>query len=142
MGSANNTMAPAADYGEGRDAANIPNLHEHCDPARAKPMHTTTTARDQGMAWTLNTTTPQDRAAIASALLRGFDLVTPLRAEDALQRAGFEWPAHVSPRCLGAIVSHLARTGLIVEQGWTKGRMGRSHAGRVSLWLRVAGGAP
>jgi hypothetical protein len=142
MGTANNAMAPAADDGEGRDAANIPNLHEQVEPASAKPMHTAAAARDQGMARTLNATTPQDRAAIVSALLRGLDPLLPLRAEDALPRAGFEWPAHVSPRCLGAIVSHLARTGLIVEQGWTKGRKGRSHAGRVSLWLRVGGGAP
>jgi len=142
MGPANNTIAPAADDGEGRDAANIPNLHGQGDPARVNPMHTATAARDQGMARALNATTPQDRAAIASALLRGLDPVTPLRAEDALPRAGFDWPAHVKPRCLGAIVSHLARTGLIVEQGWTKGRKGRSHAGRVSLWLRAGRGEP
>lgn len=139
MGPANNTMAPAVISGEGRDAANIPNLQDQGEPARANPMHTATAARDQAMARTLNTTTPQDRAAIASALLRGFDPVAPLRAEDALARAAFDWPAHVSPRCLGAIVSHLARIGLIVEHGWTKGRTGRSHAGRVSLWLRAGG---
>lgn len=138
MGPANNAMAPAADDGEGRDAANVSTLPRQDEQASAKPMHSAALARDQGMARTLTTTTAQDRAAIAAALLRGFDPVKPLRAEDALACADFAWPVHVNARCLGAIVSHLARIGMIVEQGWTKGRQGRSHAGRVSLWLRGA----
>jgi hypothetical protein len=83
-------------------------------------------------------TSPEDRASIAAAVLHGLDPVEPCRVEDALARAAFTWPASARPRCLGAIVSHLSRAGLIAETGWTKGRHGRSHAGRVSLWVRVA----
>lgn len=94
-------------------------------------------ARNQGMNHALFSTSSDDRAAIAAALLRGMDLVEPRRAEDALAKVSFPWPPSAKPRSLGAIVSHLARAGLITEVGWTKGRHGRSHAGRVSLWLRA-----
>jgi hypothetical protein len=96
-------------------------------------------ARDEGMARSLSAITDQDRTAITTALLTGFDPLVPKRAEDAL--AGF-WPPSAPPRSLGAIISHLSRRGLIVESGWTKGRSGRSHAGRVSLWRLSKGGAP
>ena len=94
-------------------------------------------ARNQGMNHALFSTSPEDRAAIAAAILRGMDSVEPRRAEDALAKVSFPWPPSAKPRSLGAIVSHLARSGLITEVGWTKGRHGRSHAGRVSLWLRA-----
>ncbi len=94
-------------------------------------------ARDRGMDRVLYATSPTDRAAIAAALLRGFDTEKPMTAEDALVRAVFVWPASARPRSLGAIVSHLSRAGLIIETAWTKGRLGRPHAGRVSLWLKV-----
>ena len=101
------------------------------------PMHRAGWLRDRGMSRSLHATPPEDRAAIAAALLRGFDHQESRRAEDALQAANFVWPKTATPRVLGAIVSHLARIGLIKEEGWTKGRMGRSHFGRVSLWRKV-----
>jgi hypothetical protein len=94
-------------------------------------------ARNVGMATVLDTTTSEQRAAISNAILSGLDATEGRRAEDALALVGFIWPAAVKPRSLGAIVSRLARTGQIIECGWTKGRLGRSHAGRVSLWLRA-----
>ena len=97
-------------------------------------------ARNLGMDHALFSTSRDDRAAIADAILRGMDSVEPRRAEDALAKAAFPWPPSATPRSLGAIVSHLSRVGLITEVGWTKGRHGRSHAGRVSLWLRATGG--
>jgi hypothetical protein len=94
-------------------------------------------ARNQGMDRALFSTSRDDRAAIAAAILRGMDLVEPRRVEDALAKASFPWPPSANPKSLGAIVSHLSRVGLIKEVGLTKGRSGRSHAGRVSLWLKV-----
>ena len=94
-------------------------------------------ARNQGMDHALFSTSSEDRAAIAAAILRGMDLVEPRRAEDALAKFSFPWPPSAKPRSLGGIVSHLARVGLIKETGWTKGRHGRSHAGRVSLWVKA-----
>jgi len=134
MGPANNTIAPAANDGEGLNANNAKIVATSPPGANFHPMHAES-ARNHGMANTLAVITAQDRAAITSALLIGFDSAVAKRAEDAL--AGF-WPPSAPPRSLGAIVSHLARKGFIVEAGWTKGRSGRSHAGRVSLWRRVA----
>jgi hypothetical protein len=92
--------------------------------------------KERGMNRALCSTSGEDRAAITQALLAGFDPATSMRAEDALKRVAFEWPVTANPRSLGAIVSHLSRMGLIIEDGWTKGRSGRSHAGRVSLWRK------
>jgi hypothetical protein len=137
------TAAPADDNTPGRQpevpslpTAGIPESVTTGTPsASTKPMHAGQ-ARDLGMGRALRSTSPQDRAAISAAILQGMDSVEPRRAEDALARVNFTWPPTARPRCLGAIVSHLARVGLITEIGWTKGRHGRSHAGRVSLWLR------
>ena len=115
------------------DAASIIPPASH---ARPDPMHAIR-ARDVGMDRALFATSPEDRAAITAALLLGLDYLEPRRAEDALVRAKFTWPSAAKPRSLGAIVSHLSRAGLIRETAWTKGRLGRSHAGRVSLWVRV-----
>ena len=95
-------------------------------------------ARDAGTGRSLFATSPEDRAAIAAAVLRGMDTSEPRRAEDALARVNFVWPPYAKPRSLGGIMSHLSRTGLIRETAWTKGRHGRSHAGRVSLWVKAA----
>jgi hypothetical protein len=139
------TAAPADDNTPGRqpEVSSIPTA-EHAESitppainASLNPMHATR-ARDVGMARALFTTSLEDRTAIAAAILRGLDATEPRRAEDALTRVGFTWPPSARPRCLGAIVSHLARAGLITETGWTKGRHGRSHAGRVSLWVRAS----
>jgi hypothetical protein len=115
------------------DAASIMPPTAHASP---DPMHATR-ARDVGMDRALFATSPEDRAAITAAILRGMDTSEPRRAEDALTRANFTWPPAAKPRSLGAIMSHLSRAGLIRETSWTKGRHGRSHAGRVSLWVRA-----
>ena len=124
---------PEASTPTAGDAPSIipPALH-----ASANPMHATR-ARDVGMDRALFATSPEDRAAIAAAILRGMDASEPRRAEDALARVNFTWPPSAKPRALGGIMSHLSRAGLIRETSWTKGRHGRSHAGRVSLWVKA-----
>jgi hypothetical protein len=117
------------------------NVVEHTDsfsPSSAQPMHSTCPeqAKEYGMSCALLVTSLADRHAIIDALLRGFNDHHGIRAEDALSAVGFTWPPSATPRSLGAIVSKLARTGQIVETGLTKGRSGRSRAGRVSLWVR------
>ena len=131
----NVAIVPAGDDGGDLNATNdIHIVAPIPSGASFDPMHAVA-ARDHGMAITLSTITDLDRTAITTTLLAGFDPVVSKRAEDAL--AGF-WPPSAPPRSLGAIISHLSRRGLIVEAGWTKGRSGRSHAGRVSLWRKVA----
>lgn len=95
--------------------------------------------RDRGMRRALIRTSFADRQAITAALLSGFSCHCSMRAEEALVADDFEWPANVSRRSLGGLVSSLARRGIIVESGVTKGFHGRSHAGRVSLWLLARG---
>ena len=118
-------------------AGDVPSITPPAPHASPDPMHATR-ARNVGMDRALFATSPEDRAAIAAAILRGMDSSEPRRAEDALARVNFTWPPTAKPRSLGAIMSHLSRAGLIRETSWTKGRLGRSHAGRVSLWLKVA----
>jgi len=108
------------------------------------PMHSLTAqqAKSCGMSRAVFATPLADRQAITAALLRGLNCHHGMRAEEALSAVGFQWPTTARPRSLGAIVSTLARTGQIIETGWTKGRSGRSHAGRVSLWRLVQGATP
>jgi hypothetical protein len=125
---------PEASTPTAGDSPSMPPLVAHASP---DPMHAIR-ARDAGMGRALFATSPEDRAAIAAAVLRGMDASEPRRAEDALARVNFSWPASAKPRALGGIMSNLSRAGLIREVSWTKGRLGRSHAGRVSLWVRVS----
>jgi hypothetical protein len=97
-------------------------------------MHQAEQGRNEALTKVINATSSEDRTAIINALINGFDENVDKRAEDALADAGYKWPDTASPRSLGAIVAHLSRKGVIVESGWTKGRSGRSHCGRVSLW--------
>jgi hypothetical protein len=117
-------------------AGDTPSMTLPTRKASLDPMHACR-ARDAGMRRALSATSPEDRAAIAAAILRGMDTAEPRRAEDALALMHFTWPPSAKPRSLGAIMSHLSRAGLIRETAWTKGRLGRSHAGRVSLWVRA-----
>jgi hypothetical protein len=136
-----NNMTPEVSASE----AQLPttdNVAKHSDPSftsTTPPMHSLTAgeAKERGMSRALFATPLADRQAITAALLRGFNDHQGIRTEDALSAVGFTWPMTASPRSLGAIVSMLARTGQIVETGWTKGRSGRSRAGRVSLWVKV-----
>ncbi len=134
-----NKIAPGAINAEGQDAnANGDSLPPRPGDSIPAPMHGGAAARDAAMGRVLRATSTGDRAAIVAAILAGLDPVEPRRAEEALAAAGFAWPESAPRRCLGAIVAGLARLGLIVEIGWTKGRSGPSHAGRVSLWLRAS----
>ena len=118
------------------------NVAKHSDPSftsTTPSMHSLTAgeAKERGMSCALFATPLADRQAITAALLRGLNSRHGMRAEEALSVVGFQWPLTARPRSLGAIVSKLARTGLIVETGLTKGRSERSRRGRVSLWVRA-----
>ena len=136
-----NNKAPGSDIPRAQELITNNTIHdtEKSLPSTVQPMQEllANKKKERGMKRALRSTSLEDRAAITQALLAGFDPVTSMRAEDALKRVAFEWPVTANPRSLGAIVSHLSRLGLIIEEGWTKGRSGRSHAGRVSLWLRA-----
>jgi len=132
--SANEKSQPAL-TGLAHDSA-APFIPDPAAEARPDPMHAERD-RDHGMEVALHATTAGDRAAIVAAVLAGLDPLEPRRAEEALARVRFAWPSTASPRALGALVAHLARRGRIREEGWVKGRTGRSRAGRVSLWTRA-----
>ncbi len=131
------TKAPGAGTPEGHDGDTARSMPPIVGSTSGDPMHAAE-LRDLGMGQVLCATSAADRAAVTAALLAGFDPAEPRRAEEALARVHFVWPPTAPPRVLGAIVRLLARAGRIVEAGWTKGRSGRSRAGRVSLWKRAS----
>ena len=132
-----NNMAPGVSTAEGPDQpANASTREAASSDAMPNPMQSAH-GKQAGMALAMRSTTRAERAAIVQAVLDGLDPIEARRAEDALARVRFVWPSTAPARVLGAIMSHLSRRGRIVEDGWTKGRTGRSRAGRVSMWLKA-----
>ncbi len=112
--------------------ADFPNSSPH--PMHQNIPRDTIRAREHGMARALGAASPEDKAAITNALLTGFRTIREGRAEDAIRAAQFHWPESAPPRCLGAIVAYLGRTGIIAPLTITKGLSKRSHAGRTTWW--------
>jgi hypothetical protein len=141
-----NTTNDKASPGENRTGhatTNAPSVMPSFLHAMAEPMHATLpaatiAARERVMRGALVAACPEDKAAaILSALIRGFPIIGAGRAADALAAAGFVWPQSAPARCLGPITRAVARRGLIVPKGITKGLTKRSHAGRVNWWRWV-----
>ena len=103
-----------------------------------EPMHGSE-RRDAVLRTMLAYASSPELATIQRALADGFQQIRKGRAEEALKAAGFVWPASLKPRILGAVVRAMAGAGLICEISVVKGYSGRSHAGRVSVWIWIGG---